>query len=280
VKLPSLLLLACSLFAFAACGGDGDRTTGELMLGSTTTTQDTGLLDMLVEEFQDRTGYRVTLVVGGSGQVIEQAARGDLDALLVHSPAAERQMVDDGDAIERTLVMHNDFVLIGPADDPAGAGSASSVSEAFASIASSGSPFVSRGDDSGTHVKELAIWSAAGVDPSAQDWYEETGQGQGATMQVANQRDGYALTDRGTFLAQQDDLGLTVLFEGDGVLLNVYHALLVNPATHNGINEAAGRAFIEFITSADIQALIGQFGVEEYGEPLFTPDAGKPEPAE
>jgi tungstate transport system substrate-binding protein len=188
-------------------------------------------------------------------------------------------MVDEGAAVERTLVMHNDFVIIGPSDDPAGVKSTSSAADAFLSIASRGSSFVSRGDDSGTHVKELAIWTAARIDPTTQGWYEETGQGQGATMQVANQRNAYALTDRGTYLAQRENLDLEILLEGDAILLNIYHALLVNPANHDNVNEAAGRAFIEFVTSADIQALIGQFGVEEFGEPLFTPDAGKPEPA-
>jgi tungstate transport system substrate-binding protein len=254
------------------------KASGELLLGSTTTTQDTGLLDVLVDEFEHFTGYSVTLVVGGSGQVIGQAARGDIDALLVHSPAAERKLVDEGNAVERTLVMHNDFVLIGPPDDPAGAKTATSAADAFAKIAAADSPFISRGDDSGTHVKELAIWKSANVDPAGRTWYEETGQGQGATMQVANQRDAYALTDRGTYLSQRANLGLEILSEGDPALLNVYHALLVNPERHGRVNADTGRAFIAFITSAEIQRLIGEFGASEFGEPLFTPDAGKPEP--
>jgi tungstate transport system substrate-binding protein len=299
-KLLSLFLVSCLALVMVACGGDdGDSSTaaessvarstrsapepteasGEFLLGSTTTTQDTGLLDVLAEEFEKRTGYRVKLIVGGSGQVIEQGSRGDVDALLVHSPAAEEKMVEEGNAVERTLVMHNDFVIIGPPDDPAGVKSASSAAEAFSKIASARSAFISRGDDSGTHVKELAIWKAANTAPAAEAWYEETGQGQAATMQVANQRNAYALTDRGTYLTQQENLDLTILAEGDAALLNVYHAMLVNPANHADVNEAAGRAFIEFITSPDIQALIGQFGVEKFGEPLFTPDAGKPEPS-
>jgi tungstate transport system substrate-binding protein len=287
------------LFVAAGCGDDGDsssstptgsdtespaaaptRASGELILGSTTTTQDTGLLDVLVDAFEERTGYSVKLITGGSGQIIEQASRGDIDALLVHSPAAEKRFVEEGGGIERTLVMHNDFVVIGPDADPAAVRLAASASDAFSKIATAGGPFVSRGDDSGTHVKELAIWDAADVDPAGESWYAETGQGQAATMQIANQRQAYALTDRGTYLAQRDNLDLVIVYEGDTILLNVYHALLVNPANHDDINEAAGRAFIEFITSDEIQALIGEFGVEEFGEPLFTPDAGKPEPAE
>lgn len=256
------------------------KASGTFRLGSTTTTQDTGLLDVLVEQFEERTGYNVQLITGGSGQIIEQASRGDVDALLVHSPAAEKEMVAAGDGLDRTLVMHNDFVIIGPADDPAGVASSSTASDAFAKMAAAGSPFVSRGDESGTHVKELAIWKAAAIEPAGESWYAETGQGQGATMQVANQRGAYALTDRGTFLAQRDELDLVIVFEGDKALLNVYHALRVNPDKLDSINVDSGRAFIEFITSAETQALIGQFGVDEYGEPLFTPDAGKPEPAE
>ena len=282
-------LLPLALFVVTACGGDDDaaqpdaseptKASGELIFATTTTTQDSGLMDMLVPLFEQQTGYSVKLIVGGSGQVIAQAARGDADVVLAHSPAAEQAIVDSGDGIERTLVMHNDFIIIGPEADPAGVRGAASAADAVAAIAAEGAPFVSRGDDSGTHVLELKLWAEADVEPRAEDWYAETGQGQGATMQVANQRRAYAITDRGTFLAQKDNLGdLTLLFEGDAALLNVYHAVLVDPAKHPDVNATAARAFLEFLVSPDTQARIGEFGIVEFGQPLFLPDAGKAEP--
>lgn len=255
------------------------NASGELLLASTTTTQDSGLLDELIPAFEAATGYGVKLIAGGSGQAIENARRGDVDVLLVHSPAAEQQLVADGFGIERALVMHNDFVLVGPASDPAGVKATANVSAALTSIATSGAPFVSRGDDSGTHVKELALWTAAGIDPASEDWYEETGQGQGATLQVANQRGAYALTDRGTLLAQAANLGLEIVSEGAPELLNVYHVIVVNPEQHPDVNIDGARAWAEFVIGADGQRIIAEFGVEMYGEPLFFPDAGKPEPA-
>jgi len=299
-----LSLIALMAFVFAAaCGGDdGDETarvgtpqgsiaaesspgtqptraSGELLLASTTTTQDSGLLDELIPAFEEATGYSVKLIAGGSGQAIENARRGDVDVLLVHSPAAEQKLVADGFGIERALVMHNDFILVGPESDPAGVKATANVNAALTSIASTTARFVSRGDDSGTHVKELALWTAAGIDPAGQGWYEETGQGQGATLQVASQKAAYALTDRGTLLAQAENLDLDIVSEGTPELLNVYHVIVVNPERHPGVNIDGARAWAEFVTGAEGQRIIAEFGVEMYGEPLFFPDAGKPEPA-
>lgn len=290
-----LFLLGCTAAIALACGGGSGayktptttgmttaaptKASGQLLLASTTTTQDSGLLDVLIPAFEKETGYTVKLVAGGSGQAIENATRGDVDALLVHSPAAEKKMVDAGDGIERQLVMHNDFLVVGPANDPAGVKSAADVNAAFTAIANKQAPFISRGDNSGTNVFELNIWKALNITPKGQSWYSETGQGQGATLQVASQRAAYALADRATFLAQKANLDLVILHEKSTRLQNIYHVIVVNPAKHPNVNVVAARALAAWITRADVQALIGKFGVDKYGEPLFFPDAGKAGPA-
>ncbi len=254
------------------------KSSGELILATTTSTQDSGLLDVLVPIFEDETGYSVKTIAVGSGQAIEQASRGDADVVLVHSPAAEQTMIDEGNGIERTLVMHNDFIIVGPESDPAALASAASVSNAMTVIATTGAPFISRGDDSGTHALEKKLWTAAEIDTAGQTGYEESGQGMGATLQIANQKNAYTISDRGTYLSQADNLDLVVSYEGDPGLLNVYHVIVVNPEKHRDVNVDAARAFAAFITSADVQELIGEFGVDEFGEPLFFPDAGNPDP--
>jgi tungstate transport system substrate-binding protein len=228
--------------------------------------------------FESETGYNVQTVAVGSGQAIEQASRGDADVVLVHSPAAEQKMVADGNGIERALVMHNDFIIVGPAGDPATLAAEETLDDVMRAIAAKEAGFISRGDDSGTHTLERRLWQNVAIDPTGQSWYEESGQGMGATLQIANQRNAYTVSDRGTFLSQQANLELAVAFEGDPALLNVYHVIVVNPERHANVNAAAARAFAAFITRPDIQAFIGRFGVEEFGEPLFTPDAGGPEP--
>jgi len=246
-----------------------------MILATTTSTQDSGLLDVLIPIFEEESGYTVTVVAAGSGQAIQQASRGDADLVLAHSPAAEREMVENGDGIERTLVMHNDFILVGPAEDPAGIASAAAVSDALAAIAEKQSRFISRGDDSGTHALELRLWDAAGLDPSDESWYEETGQGMGATLQVANQKRGYTLSDRATYLSQRENLDLEILVEGHEDLLNYYHVIVVNPEKHPDVQFEAAQSFAGFLVRDDVQQLIGTFGVDEFGEPLFYPDAGK-----
>lgn len=262
----------------AAASAEATKASGDVVLATTTSTQDSGLLDVLVPMFEEESGYNVQVIAVGSGQAIEQASRGDADVVLVHSPAAEEKMVDEGNGIERTLIMHNDFVIAGPESDPANIAGAADTSAAMNAIASSETQFISRGDDSGTHALELKLWEAAGTEPSG-SWYEESGQGMGATLQIAGQRQGYTISDRATYLSQQDTLDLVVLFEGQPELLNVYHTIVVNPEQHGNVNADGARAFAAFLTREDVQTLIGQFGVEEFGEPLFFPDAGKPEPA-
>lgn len=269
--------LAVIALAATACGAGGSegRAGGDtLLVASTTTTDDTGLLDALIPMFEEQSGYDVTLIVGGSGQMIEQASRGDADVLLTHSPAAEQKMVTDGDGIERERVMYNEFIIVGPEGDPAGVRDAATATDAFAAIARAGARFVSRGDDSGTHVAEQAMWVSARIEPFGASWYSESGQGQGATLQIASQQQAYALTDRGTWLARREDLGLPLLFEHDPVLFNVYHVIVVNPDRHRGVNAAGARAFSEFVRSPAVQNFIRTFGADRYGEPLFAPDAG------
>jgi tungstate transport system substrate-binding protein len=255
------------------------KASGNIILATTTSTQDSGLLDVLVPMFQDETGYTVKTVAVGSGQAIQMGTNGDADVLLVHSPAAEKTMVAAGDGIERTLVMHNDFIIVGPKDDPAGVKAAKTANEAMTAIATKQAKFISRGDDSGTNALELKLWKAVNIDPSGQGWYEETGQGMGATLQVAGQKAGYTISDRATWLAQKANLGgLAILSQGDPSLLNVYHVIIVNPEKHTNTNVVGARAFAAWLVRPDIQQVIGKFGVDKAGEPLFFADAGKPEP--
>ena len=255
------------------------KASGNIILATTTSTQDSGLLDVLVPMFQDETGYTVKTVAVGSGQAIQMGTNGDADVLLVHSPAAEKTMVAAGDGVERTLVMHNDFIVVGPKADPAGVKAAKTANDAMMAIATKEAKFISRGDDSGTNALELKLWKAVNVDPSGQGWYEETGQGMGATLQVADQKAGYTISDRATWLAQKANLGgLDILSQGDPSLLNVYHVIIVNPEKHTNTNVVGARAFAAWIVRPDIQQMIGKFGIDKAGEPLFFPDAGKPEP--
>jgi tungstate transport system substrate-binding protein len=246
----------------------------DLLLVSTTSTQDSGLLDELLPAFTEKTGYNVQLIAVGSGQALKISEEGNADVILLHSPAAEKDFVAKGFGIDRRLVMHNDFVLVGPASDPAGIRGATP-EEALRKIFNSRVIFVSRGDDSGTHVKELALWKHAGIDPIGKNWYLETGQGQGATLSITSEKGGYTLTDRGTFLAYQPNVDLEILVKGDPFLLNVYHVLTVNPKKYPEINLEGAKAFADYITSDEGQEIIAEFGVDKYGQPLFFPDSGK-----
>jgi tungstate transport system substrate-binding protein len=262
------VLAAAALFA--ACGGGDD-----LLLATTTSTQDSGLLDVLIPAFEDACGYNVKEIAVGTGQALELGRLGNVDVLLVHAPQAEEEFVAEGYGVSRQLVMHNDFIIVGPADDPASAADADDALEALRSIADSDATFISRGDDSGTHKLELALWQELGLDPTGEGWYLESGQGMGATLQIANQRDAYTIADRGTYLALLEHLDLLVLLEGDPRLLNIYHVMQVNPDRFDGVNAAAAAAFVAFLVSGEGQAIIRDFGVEEFGQPLFIPDAGK-----
>lgn len=267
--ITALLLLA----ATAGCASGAEPERGTIVLATTTSTQDSGLLDELVPRFTDETGIRVQTIAVGSGQAIELARRGEADVALVHSPAAEEELVAGGGTGRRLLVMHNDFVLLGPDDDPAGL-AGTPVEESFAAVAATSSPFVSRGDESGTHAKELALWEDAGVEPGG-DSYTSTGQGMGATLRIASEQQAYTLADRATYLSQRDTLDLEVLVEGDPGLLNVYHVIEMTTAAGDRVQEEAATVFADWIVSDSVQEAIGQFGVAELGEPLFVPDAGK-----
>jgi tungstate transport system substrate-binding protein len=264
------------LLVLAACGSPAAESSAErsLILATTTSTHDSGLLDELLPAFTEATGWAVKPVAVGSGQAIEMGRRGEADVLLVHSPAAEEEYVAEGTAGRRLLVMHNDFVLLGPEADPAGVRGVP-VDEAMGRIAAAGAVFVSRGDDSGTHARERSLWEQAGVPPGA-PWYQETGQGMGATLRVAAEKAGYTLSDRGTYLTQP--AGLALLVAGDPGLLNVYHVIEVTTRAGERVQPEAAAAFADWITGPDAQRLIGEFGRERYGQPLFVPDAGEPDP--
>jgi len=269
--LKYFLLLAVVIGAPAAPNANA-QSRPSLILGTTTSTQDSGLLDVLVPRFEKERQIEVKVIAVGSGAALRMAQSGDVDVVLVHSPTSEQRYVETGDLVDGRLVMHNDFLIAGPANDPAGIRKRSSITEAMRAIAAN-SVFISRGDDSGTHSQELALWTAAGIDPKSLARREETGQGMGATLNIADQKRAYTLADRGTYLALRRNLSLAILFQGDPGLRNVYHVYAVNPKKHPSIKAAEARAFIDFLVSAPIQQLIASFGRDKYGESLFFPDA-------
>lgn len=246
----------------------------DIILATTTSTQDSGLLDLLLPIFQENNGYLVKTVAVGTGKALKMAEEGNADVLLVHAPAAEKELMESGFGKERFLLMHNDFVIVGPPGDPAMVAGLNSTDEALARISNSGSSFVSRGDDSGTHKQELALWNEANIEPAG-EWYLESGQGMGASLKIASEKSAYTLADRGTYFALRENLDLDVFVEGHPSLLNVYHVILVNPDIWPNVNYEGASAFAKFLTSAEIQTLIGEFGIDRFGQPLFTPDAGK-----
>lgn len=243
-----------------------------LRLGTTTSTRDSGLLDVLVPMFEKKTGIEVRVIAVGSGQALALARRGDVDVLLTHSPDAEKLFVTEGHGEERLAVMHNDFVLVGPATDPAGIKGMRSSIEAFRRIANSRSPFVSRGDESGTHTKEQELWSEVQVEPDG-EWYLRAGTGMAEVLRMANEKRAYTLTDRGTYLKQRGSLSLVMIVEGDVLLRNQYSVIVVSSEKHSQVNHAPARKFADFLLSTDVQRTIGDFGVDQFGQALFFPDA-------
>lgn len=250
----------------------------ELILATTTSTQDSGLLDVLIPMFEKATGYKVKPIAVGSGQAMAMGQRGEADVLLVHAPDSEKKFMADGLGVNRQLVMHNDYVVVGPPEDPAKLNGTRKAADGFRKLAEAKALFVSRGDNSGTHQWEMKLWKSISLEPKGQSWYQETGQGMGATLNVAAEKKGYTLTDRGTYLSLKSKLGLDILMEGDEALLNVYHVMQVNPAKFPKVNAEGARAFVEFMVGKEAQATIEKFGVDRYGQPLFFPDAGKPDP--
>ena len=268
------LALVFPLCIFTAYGAASN--SHNIILSTTTSTQDSGLLDVLVPLFEKQTGYSVKTVSVGTGQALALAAKGDADVVLVHAPDLEKKYVAEGKLLNRRLVMYNDFVIIGPKDDRAKVRSIKSAASALKAIAQAKVNFVSRGDNSGTHLLEKSLWKAAGIEPKG-GWYIETGQGMDATLGVANERSAYTITDRGTYLAYGKRISLPVLVEADRALLNIYSVMEVNPANGPRINSEGGKAFADFMIAPQTQNVIRTFGVEKFGQSLFVPVAGKKE---
>ncbi len=253
-------------------GGDRD-----VILATTTSTQDSGLLDVLVPLFERQSGYQVKTVSVGTGAALTLGARGEADVVLVHAPESEKQWMAQGNGTQRLLVMHNDFVVVGPDSDPANIKDDASALDAMKKIAATKAPFVSRGDNSGTQQLELSLWKQAGIEPKGQAWYVESGTGMGQTLTIADQKDAYTIADRATYLAFQSRVRLSILVQGDRTLFNVYHVMPVNPRKFPNVkvNAAGGEAFAAFLVAPETQKTIGEFGTDRYGQPLFIPDAGK-----
>ena len=265
----ALLVAAVLGFVTLALGACGDDN--ELILATTTSTDNSGLLEVLVPLFEEQSGDSVKVIAVGSGAAIQLGERGDADLLLVHSPAAELAFVEAGFGVERARVMFNDFVIVGPPDDPAGIAGTVDAAAAFAAIHAAEAGFVSRGDDSGTHAKERSLWEAAGLGtPTGESWYAESGQGMGATLTIAAERGAYTLSDRATWLAVSDPADLPIHTEGDEALFNVYHVIVVNPDRHDGLSTEAARRFRSFLLDPATQEVISAFGLEEHGQALFT----------
>jgi tungstate transport system substrate-binding protein len=273
--LAAIALLAMVLSACAPAATPTRPVNPTMILATTTSTQDSGLLDVLIPAFEQATGYTVQVVAVGSGAALKMGEEGNADVLLVHSPAAEKAFMDNGFGTDRRLVMHNYYIIVGPASDPAGIKSATSTVEAFQKVAASGTQFISRGDGSGTTTMELALWKKADITPAGQAWYVETGQGMGPTLTIASEKGAYTLTDRATFLANQGNLQLDMLYQNDSALLNAYHVIVVNHDKWPNSNLEGAIAFADFVTSPAGQAIIDQYGVEKFGQQLFIPDAGK-----
>lgn len=275
-RIIPILFILVLLFSACAPSAPAAPSNPNLILATTTSTQDSGLLDVLIPLFETESGYTVQTVAVGSGQAMKMGEEGNADVLLVHAPASEVAFMNDGYGKDRALVMHNDFVVVGPASDPAGI-KGMAVTDALKAISTGDAEFVSRGDDSGTHKAELTLWKKAELDPkaAAPAWYLESGQGMGATLTIASEKGAYTLTDRATYLALKDNLQLEILVEGDNALLNVYHVITVNPEKWDRVNYEAALAFLNFMIAPSTQEVIGKFGVDKYGQPLFYPDADK-----
>ncbi|MCI0483685.1 MAG: substrate-binding domain-containing protein [candidate division NC10 bacterium] len=270
LALASILLsLPVSLWA----AEPADKT---VILATTTSTRDSGLLDVLLPVFEKKTGYVVKTIAVGTGQSLAMGKRGDADVVMTHAPEAEKPLVDEGWLTHRVQFMHNDYVLVGPEADPAKITRVKSTAAALRQIAEAKATFVSRGDDSGTHKQEQALWKAAGIVPKW-SWYVEAGQGMGATLRIASEKQGYTLTDRSTYLSLQRTLGSKILLEGDPPLLNKYSVMLVNPAKHPKVNAKGAKAFHKWLLTDEARTLIRDYGKDRFGQPLFFLDPVKPE---
>ncbi len=274
-KLAVTLMIVAALVVLGAVNVFAAPKQKNIILATTTSTQDSGLLDVLIPIFEKETGYFVKTIAVGSGQAMAMGQKGEADVMLVHSPDAEKKFIEEGYGINRRLVMHNDFIIVGPGNDPVKIKGIKSSAEALRIIANANALFTSRGDNSGTHAKEKTLWKKAAINPGGQKWYQETGLGMGQTLNVAAEKKGYTLADRGTYLALKKNLGLEILVEGDAALLNIYHVIEVNSAKWPKANAEGSKAFADFMVSQKTQDIIKTFGVDKFGSPLFFPDAGK-----
>lgn len=276
----SFLLLLTLVFSLAACSAATAEKTPEnpdVLLSSTTSTRDSGLMDVLQPLFEETTGYRLTPIYNGSGAAMAMGEKGEADVLLVHAPASEVTFMQNGYGVERKLVMHNDFVVVGPPSDPAGIKGMTGAVDIMTKLFDTGSEFYSRGDNSGTHQLEKKLWTAAGLDPVGQFWYYEANLGMGDLLRIASEKEAYTITDRATYLNNQSTLALDILVEGDPLLLNIYHVITIDPALSDKINAEGAEAFANFMVSDEAQAIITEFGIEKFGQPLFFADADKTE---
>jgi tungstate transport system substrate-binding protein len=267
-------MLSLALGAALALGAGTARAQEFILVQSTTSTQNSGLFDHILPIFQDKTGIEVRVVAVGTGQAIKNAENGDGDVLFVHAKAAEEKFVAEGHGVSRADVMYNDFVIVGPADDPAGVAGMNDVVAALTKIAEAEAPFASRGDDSGTHKAELRLWNAAGIDVQAASggWYRETGSGMGATLNTGTGMGAYIMTDRATWIAFGNKGDYRIAVEGDAKMFNQYGIILVNPEKHPGVKAEAGQTFIDWVLSDEGQAAIASYKVD--GQQLFFPNAG------
>lgn len=278
-KLISVLLIcAVAMMFLAGCGAAQEEQQpvepkGTIILATTTSTQDSGLLDYLLPAFTAETGWEVSTIAVGTGKALQMGVDGEADVLLVHARASEDEFMANGDGTLRYDVMYNDYVLVGPAADPAGVKACENVvADSMAAIANAQAEFISRGDDSGTHKKELNIWKAAAIEPAG-EWYVSAGAGMGDVLKMADEKQAYTITDRATYLSMVDTLDLEIVCEKDTDMLNPYGVITVNPEKNDQINEEGAKAFADWLVSENGQKMIGEFGVEEFGSPLFTPDA-------
>ncbi len=264
-------VISITAAVLAGCGGgEAKKEVVSIKLATTTSTDNSGLLDVLKPALMKAHGIELQIIPVGTGKAIKHGENGDVDVILVHARAAEDKFVADGFGVNRRDVMHNDFVILGPKEDPAGVGGGKDASAALTKIAGAKKDFVSRGDDSGTHKKEKSLWKAAGIEPSG-SWYLAAGQGMGACLTMANEKRAYVMSDRGTYLAYRDKIDLPVLVEGDPKLFNPYGVIAVNPEKHPHVKYDAVKTFIEWLTGKEAQALIA--GYKRNGEQLFYPDA-------
>lgn len=270
------VLILSALLVLTLLIGCGHKDTGgdSIILSTTTSTEDSGLLDYLLPKFKEESGIDVKVIAVGTGKALQMGKDGEADILLVHAKESEEEFVAEGHGLERRDVMYNDFILVGPGEDPLNLKSEhpNNILEGLKALAETETEFVSRGDDSGTHKKELSIWKEAGIDPEG-NWYISAGSGMGDVLKIADEKRAYTITDRGTYLSMKDNLDLEIIIEGDENLFNQYGIIPVNPDKSDKINIEGAKKFMEWILSDKVQELIGEFGVEEYGMPLFIPNA-------